>query len=108
MIKSRQKTEALLNQNSRLKFAIEKLGIYDTYVVDDFVIEKHDSFLLRKGTVGEEIDLYCNEDSKEFERDAIVSKVIIAGENCGLRIKMAGLCSLHSRNKNKIKIEFRK
>jgi hypothetical protein len=107
MIKNNLHPAASLKKTSRLISAAEKLGIHDTYVFDDLVFEKDNSFLLRKGNSGDEIFLYCNEDSREAQRDAIVSKVIIAGEYRGIRIKMAGLYSVHSNGEHEIDVEFR-
>jgi hypothetical protein len=107
MLKNNLHPAASLKKNSRLVSAAEKLGIHDTYIFDDLVFEKNNAFLLCKGTNGDEIFLYCNEDSREAQRDAIVSKVIIAGEYRGLRIKMAGLYSVHSNNEHEIDVEFR-
>ena len=98
---------ASFKKNSRLISAIEKLGIMDTYIFDDLMFKNDNSYLLRNGDFGDEIFLYCNEDSREAERDAIVSKVIIAGEYRGLRIKMGGLYCVHSTNDNEIDVEFR-
>ncbi len=106
MIKSRTKNTPF-NHNTRLKTAVEKLGLHDMYILDDLVVEKHDAYLLKVGKTGEDIFLYCNEDKRESERDAIVSKIIIAGEYRGLRIKMAGLCSLHEIDKNAVEVEFK-
>lgn len=106
MIKSRTKKPPF-NHNTRLKVAVEKLGLHDTYILDDLVVEKHDAYLLKMGRTGDEIFLYCNEDNRESERDAIVSKIIIAGEYRGLRIKMAGLYSLHEIDKNAVNLEFK-
>lgn len=106
MIKNNLHHAASLKRNSRLISAAEKLGIHDAYIFDDLLFEKNNAFLLRKGTTGDEIFLYCNEDSKEAQRDAIVSKVIIAGEYRGIRIKMAGLYSVHSNGEHEIDVKF--
>jgi len=93
--------------NPRLVSAVKKLGLYDSYVVGDLVVEKDRSFLLRPGIVGDEIFLYYNANADESQRDAIVSKVVINGEYRGLHIKTRGSYSVCSRTDDSIALEFR-
>ncbi|NLD92078.1 MAG: hypothetical protein GX639_05345 [Fibrobacter sp.] len=82
-------------ENSNLISTAKKLGIHSMYAVDDLIVEKDNSFLLRNGEVGDEIFLYYNEETDEAKRDALVSRVIIDGEYRGLHIKMRGSYSAH-------------
>ncbi|NLD99494.1 MAG: hypothetical protein GX640_06430 [Fibrobacter sp.] len=86
---------------------VETLGLDVTYSYEDLVFVEHNAFLLRMGEKSKAVFLYFNTESTVSERKPLTDKLIAAGKQQGLHIRLAGLYSMSQKENEQTEIIFK-
>jgi hypothetical protein len=85
---------------------LQMIGLDVTHQYEDLVFVSHNLFILEFTDVGEQIDLYFNEEIEEDKAREVIGKLAAMGELHGLAFVYKGAYALSENADESISVEF--